>query len=237
MIFFVPTPIGNLGDITVRAKEILSTSTIIICEDTRHTNKLLDLLLLKNGQKLISMSYREKFNFTQIDRILADTSDEYHDVISIVSDAGTPNISDPGYEILELILKYNLNYTVLPGATAFVPALVASGLPSHEFLFVGFLPNKKGRQIKLKTLAALDQQTIIFYESSHRLDKLVPELKLYFQPETMVFVANDISKMHEKFWRGKLIDLTLSDLGDKGEFVFVIHQPRPARPEAQVDSL
>ncbi len=235
MIYFVSTPIGNLGDITIRAKEILSTSTIIICEDTRHTNKLLDLLELKNGQKLISMMYREKFNFTQIDRILADTSDEYHDIISIVSDAGTPGISDPGYEILELILKYNLNYTVLPGATAFVPALVASGLPSHEFFFIGFLPNKKGRQIKLKTLAAMESQTIIFYESSHRIDKILPELKLYFRPETMVFVANDISKMHEKFWRGKLNDLTVADLGDKGEFVFVINQPKPAKTESEYD--
>jgi 16S rRNA (cytidine1402-2'-O)-methyltransferase len=226
MIYFVPTPIGNLGDITVRSKEILATSEIIICEDTRHTNKLLELLSIKNGQKLISMMYREKFNFTQIDRILNDTSNEYHDIISIVSDAGTPGISDPGYEILELILKYQLNYTVLPGATAFVPALVASGLPSHEFLFIGFLPNKKGRQTKLKTLAALSDQTIIFYESSHRLDKILVELNQYFSPETLLFVANDISKMHEKFWRGKLVDLTLADLGDKGEYVFVVHQSK-----------
>ena len=226
MIYFIPTPIGNLGDITIRSKEILATSDIIICEDTRHTNKLLELLSIKNGQKLISMMYREKFNFTQIDRILNDTSNEYHDIISIVSDAGTPGISDPGYEILELILKYELNYTVLPGATAFVPALVASGLPSHEFLFVGFLPNKKGRQTKLKTLASLKEQTIILYESSHRLDKILAELNQYFSPETMLFVANDISKMHEKFWRGKLADLTLEDLGDKGEYVFVVHQSK-----------
>ena len=224
MIYFIPTPIGNLGDITIRSKDILASSDIIICEDTRHTNKLLDLLSIKNGQKLISMMYREKFNFTQIDRILNDTSNEYHDIICIVSDAGTPGISDPGYEILELILKAQLNYTVLPGATAFVPALVASGLPSHEFLFIGFLPNKKGRQIKLKTLAQLKEQTIIFYESSHRLDKILEELNQYFNSETMIFVANDISKMHEKFWRGKLSDLTLEDLGDKGEYVFVIHQ-------------
>ena len=97
MIYFIPTPIGNLGDITIRSKDILASSDIIICEDTRHTNKLLDLLSIKNGQKLISMMYSQKFNFTQIDRILNDTSNEYHDIICIVSDAGTPGISDPGY--------------------------------------------------------------------------------------------------------------------------------------------
>jgi len=223
MIYFIPTPVGNLGDITVRGKEILEESTVIVCEDTRQTYKLLDLLNIRKGQKLISTLYKEKFNFTQVKNILDDTSNEYNDVISIVSDAGTPAISDPGYEILQMIIEYGLDYTVLPGATAFVPALVASGLPSHEFLFVGFLPLKKGRQTKLKSLAAMSEMTVIFYESSHRIAKIIDELKQFFKSDTQVFVANDISKMHEKFWRGAVEDLTFEQLGDKGEFVFVLN--------------
>ena len=222
MIYFVPTPIGNLGDITIRAKEILHQSKVIICEDTRQTGKLLDLLLIREEQKLISSLYKEKFNYGQIEKFFG-TCDE-NDIISIVSDAGTPAISDPGYEVLEMIIEAELPYTVLPGPTAFVPALVASGLPSHEFLFVGFLPLKKGRMTKLKSLAALKETTVILYESSHRLEKFIGELKIYFKSDTKVFVANDISKMHERYWRGSVSDLTLEALGDKGEFVVIVNQ-------------
>ena len=123
-----------------------------------------------------------------------------------------------------MIIEAELPYTVLPGPTAFVPALVASGLPSHEFLFVGFLPLKKGRMTKLKSLAALKETTVILYESSHRLEKFIGELKIYFKSDTKVFVANDISKMHERYWRGSVSDLTLEALGDKGEFVVIVNQ-------------
>lgn len=223
MIYLVPTPIGNLGDITIRGKEILGSSNTIICEDTRLTDKLLKLLEIRNSQKLVSTLYHEKFNYTQIKKILEQDLNEPDQIISIVSDAGTPAISDPGYEVMQLILELGLNYTVLPGATAFVPALVASGLPAHEFLFVGFLPLKKGRQTKLKYLSALEEITIIIYESSHRIQKLIEELKQWFNPQGQVFIANDISKLHEKYWKGSVSELDIEKIGEKGEFVIVVN--------------
>ena len=216
-IFIVPTPIGNLEDITLRAIRILKDVDIILAEDTRNTG-----ILLKHYEIETHIVSHHLFNEHKevpniIQRILNNEN------IALVSDAGTPGISDPGFLLIRECLKNGIEVECLPGATAFVPALVASGLPCDSFHFEGFLPQKKGRQTRLKFLAKLNE-TIIIYESPHRLIKALEEIALYFGEERKASVSRELTKIYEETKRGTIIELLdyFKSKTIKGEIVIVI---------------
>ncbi len=218
-LYIVPTPIGNLEDITLRAINILKNADIIACEDTRHSGQLLKLLEIK-AKKLTSYH-----NFNEAER-----SDELIEAIisgksiAIISDAGTPLISDPGYKIVNQCVAKNIEVVSLPGATAFVPALVGSGLPVSNFTFLGFPPAKKGRQTFLKSLSNYSH-TIILYESPHKIIKLTEELIELYGNDVNACVVREISKIYEEFNRGKLIEvlnILKQKSSIKGEIVMLL---------------
>jgi 16S rRNA (cytidine1402-2'-O)-methyltransferase len=223
MFYVVPTPIGNLEDITLRALKYLSQSQYIFCEDTRITSKLLDLLKIRQNQKLISSLKNSKFNHSQIFKLLQEYKKDPTETWCLVCDAGTPSLSDPGYEVIQLLLELEVDFSCLPGANAFLPALVSSGLPMHEFTFLGFLPLKKGRQTSLNKIATSSQKTFVLYESSHRLEKLCGELQLHLAPNTKICIVKELSKQFEHIWRGTTAELNLYSEVIKGEFVVIIH--------------
>jgi 16S rRNA C1402 (ribose-2'-O) methylase RsmI len=303
MIYIVPTPIGNLDDITVRGIKVLSKAKIILCEDGKITSKLLSLLNIKNKPKYINLVRNNKFNESgiklalseiygkqilevvkattvstqiekaeegklplvkglatkltgviedqkalQINPILNNTGtgsfatlkmtnsfnnsiqnqnpidlDSDQNVIAIVTDAGTPGISDPAFEIIQLLQELKLDYTVLPGATACIPAIVTSNLVSKEFTFLGFLPLKKGRQTIWKEISNA-KYPIVIYESCHRIHKLIEEIKMNLKPETKISISQEISKKHENTWIGSVNQLLQYEIKDKGEFVIVIRK-------------
>jgi len=215
-LFIVSTPIGNLKDITLRALETLEAVDFILCEDTRITSRLLNHYNI--SKKLISfnaVSERKKIP-NVIDRIKSG------DNCALVSDAGTPAISDPGVRLVSEAIKEQIDVVPIPGTSAVITALTISGLPTDSFIFEGFLPQKKGRQKKLKDLAE-EKRTIILYESTYRIKKLVDELNEYM-PKRYVVVCRELTKKFEETWRGfpneikEVIDEKIS----KGEFVVVI---------------
>ncbi|MBR4857410.1 MAG: 16S rRNA (cytidine(1402)-2'-O)-methyltransferase, partial [Bacteroidaceae bacterium] len=186
-LYVVPTPVGNLEDITYRALRILKEADLILAEDTRTSGNLLRHFEIKNAMQ----SYH-KFNEHQtvnrvVERLLAG------ETVAVVSDAGTPGISDPGFLIVREAIKAGIEVYTLPGATAFVPALVSSGLPCDKFCFEGFLPQKKGRQSRLEALRT-EQRTIVFYESPHRLLKALSQMAECFGGDRQVSVCREISK-------------------------------------------
>jgi 16S rRNA (cytidine1402-2'-O)-methyltransferase len=196
-LFLVPTPIGNLDDITLRAIKVLKEVDLILAEDTRKT-----AILLKHFEITTRMEAFHKFNEHQrlqkyIDRIMQGTK------TALVSDAGTPSISDPGFLLVRECLKNDLEIECLPGAVALIPALVNSGFPSDRFAFEGFLPQKKGRNKRLEALKS-EERTIIFYESPHRLIKTLSQLSEYFSPQHLVCISRELSKIHEENRRGTL---------------------------------
>ena len=190
-LFIVPTPIGNLADITLRALDILRSVNLILAEDTRTSG-----FLLKHYE--ISKPLQSFHNFNE-HKILSHLIQrlEKGETMALVSDAGTPGISDPGFLIIRACLQAGLKVDCLPGATAFVPALVKSGLPSDRFVFEGFLPHKKGRQTALKKLAE-EERTMIFYESPYRLVKTLEQFKEYFGETRVVSVSRELTKMFEE---------------------------------------
>ena len=213
--YIVPTPIGNLDDITIRALNVLKNSDIILCEDTRTSSILLKHFNIK--KKLISChEYNEK---TIVDKILYFLDNGFS--LALITDQGTPIISDPGFFVVKDVAKAGYNVISLPGATAFVPALTSSGIAPSPFLFYGFLNSKKSKRIsELCTLKELPY-TIIFYESVHRiLDTLSDLLNVFGDRD--ISLSREISKLHEQIFRGKISDILnqLSDL--KGEFVIVV---------------
>jgi 16S rRNA (cytidine1402-2'-O)-methyltransferase len=216
-LFLVPTPIGNLRDITCRALEILESSKIIACEDTRVSGKLLSHFGLK--KKLISYhDFNEEKRLPRILKVL-----EAGDNVSIITDAGSPGISDPAYRIIRASIENNINICPLPGPNALIPALTASGLPLDRFFFEGFLPNKSSaRKNRLAALKELEH-TLIFYESPHRIEKTVSNA-LEVLGDRPACIAREISKIHEEFIRGNLsfiLDI-ISPRKIKGEIVLVI---------------
>ena len=223
MLYVVPTPIGNLEDITLRAKRLLSESTTILSEDPRSTAQLLKLLEIKKDQKLVQLSKNQEINFKGIDEVISQlkAGEDKDVVISLVCDAGTPAISDPGKVVIQKIWENNLKFTVLPGATSLIPAVVASGMLTKDWSFKGFLPIKKGRQTLWKEIAAGQTATAIF-ESVHRMEKTIVEMQTYLPPNRLIFIAREISKLHETYWRGKVEDLNITNIKLKGEFVVVI---------------
>lgn len=215
-LYIVSTPIGNLDDITLRAIEILKSVDLIACEDTRRTMILLEKLGIT--KKLVSYySYNEKQRAEELISLLKSGKN-----IALVSDSGTPGISDPGYALIKRAIDENIQVIPIPGATAFVCALVTSGLPMDEFVFVGFLPHKKGRKTKLQKLAQ-EERTVILYESPHRILKTLNEILETFG-DREIAVAKELTKIHEEIFRGRVSEVLKKLTPDKikGEFVIII---------------
>jgi len=217
MLYIIPTPIGNLKDITLRALEILKTVDLILAEDTRTTIKLLN-----HYQIICPLTPFHQHNEHQVIQHLTNQLLQGKKM-AMVSDAGTPGISDPAFLLVRECIKIGIQVECLPGATAFVPALVNSGLPSNRFTFEGFLPVKKGRQTMLKKLAE-EERTMIFYESPHRLVKALEEFIEYFGGERQCSVSRELSKIHEENARGTLTEVCnhFKQKEVKGEIVVVI---------------
>ena len=213
----VPTPIGNLDDITLRAVRVLSDVDLILAEDTRTTQVLLRHLGIEKR-----MWRHHKFNEHSAVEAVARTI-ESGEAVALVSDAGTPGISDPGFLVAREAVKAGVEVICLPGATAFVPALVASGLPCDRFCFEGFLPVKKGRVTRLAALSS-ESRTLVFYESPHRLVKTLTQFVETFGPERQVAVCREISKVHEESVRGTLEEVLthFTETEPRGEFVIVL---------------
>ena len=216
-LFVVPTPVGNLEDMTFRAIRVLKEADLILSEDTRVTG-----FLLKHFEINTKMISHHKFNeHKAIDGIVERIKSG--ETIALVSDAGTPAISDPGFLIVRHCVENEIEVECLPGATAFVPALVCSGLPNDRFCFEGFLPQKKGRQKRLTDLQA-ETRTMIFYESPFRIVKLLTQLAENLGKDRLGSVSREISKMHEETVRGTLEELIIyfTNKNPKGEFVVII---------------
>lgn len=216
-LYIVPTPIGNLKDITFRAIEVLKEVDLILAEDTRTSGKLLKHFDIATPSQSHHMHNEHKTVEGLINKLKSGTT------IAIISDAGTPAISDPGFLLTRACIENNIEVDCLPGATAFVPALVNSGLPNDKFVFEGFLPVKKGRQTRLLTLAE-ETRTIIFYESPHKLLKTLANFCEYFGDDRQVSVSRELTKLYEETIRG-----TAKEVLDhykckppKGEIVIVV---------------
>lgn len=216
-LYVIPTPVGNLEDMTMRAVRILNEVELILAEDTRTTS-----VLLKHFDIHTPMSSHHKFNEHKtvehvVERIKQGTT------IALVSDAGTPAISDPGFLLVRACVANDIDVECLPGATAFVPALVNSGLPNDRFCFEGFLPQKKGRQTKFKELA-IEERTMIFYESPFRIVKTLEQMAEYWGGERKASISREISKKFEETVRGTLSELIVhfTENPPRGEFVMVV---------------
>ncbi|WP_081208269.1 16S rRNA (cytidine(1402)-2'-O)-methyltransferase [Salegentibacter sediminis] len=216
-LYLVPTPIGNLEDITFRAVRILKEVDLILAEDTRNSGKLLKHFEIKTPMQSHHMHNEHKTVEGIVQRI------KNGETIALISDAGTPAISDPGFLLTRACVQAGVEVDCLPGATAFVPALVNSGFPNDKFIFEGFLPVKKGRQTRLKLLAE-EPRTMIFYESPHKLLKTLQHFADYFGAERPVSVSREITKLHEETIRGTVSEVIqyYSQKPPKGEIVIVV---------------
>lgn len=217
VLYIVPTPVGNLEDFTFRAIRVLKEADLILAEDTRTSS-----VLLKHYDIHGRLESHHKFNEHKTSEIIRDRILSGLNV-ALISDAGTPGISDPGFLLVRTCVEQGIEVQTLPGPTAFVPALVSSGFPCDRFCFEGFLPVKKGRQTKLKTLAE-ESRTMIFYESPYRLVKTLRQLAEYFGPERLCCVSREISKIHEEHKRGSLAEVAdwYTAHEPKGEIVLIV---------------
>ena len=216
-LYIVPTPVGNMEDMTLRAIRVLKEADLILAEDTRTSGVLLKHFDIKNH-----LQSHHKFNehgtsAAVVQRLLAGEN------VALVSDAGTPGISDPGFFLVREAVRAGIEVLTLPGATAFVPALVSSGLPCDRFCFEGFLPQKKGRQSKVESLQE-ETRTMIFYESPYRVVKTLELFATYFGDDRQASVCREISKIHEESVRGTLAELIahFTEHEPKGEIVIVV---------------
>ena len=216
-LFLVPTPIGNLGDMTFRAVKVLKEVDSILAEDTRNSGKLLKHFDIATPMQSHHMHNEHKTVNALVERI------ENGETIALISDAGTPAISDPGFLLTRACIEAGIEVDCLPGATAFVPALVNSGLPNDKFVFEGFLPVKKGRQTRLQLLAE-ETRTIVFYESPHKLLKTLQHFSDYFGEDRQVSVSREITKLHEETVRGNVSEVLqhYTQKPPKGEIVIVV---------------
>ena len=216
-LILVPTPIGNLEDITLRAIRILKETELIFAEDTRVTKKLLNHLGIQKTVYPFHAHNEHKALSVALDRIKTNTT------TVLVSDAGTPGISDPGFLLVRACLEEGIEIECLPGPVALIPALVASGFPCDKFVFEGFLPHKKGRQTRLKLIAE-ETRTVVLYESPHRLVKCLGQIEEFMGSERKVCVAREISKMFEEYKRGTAAEVKAyyEAHPPKGEIVIVI---------------
>lgn len=216
-LYLVPTPIGNLADITLRALEILKSVDIILAEDTRNSGKLLNHYDINTPMR----AHHAHNEHSETENIINQLNQGRN--FALITDAGTPGISDPGFLLLRACIDNNIKAEVLPGATAFVPGLILSGLPNHEFTFVGFLPVKKGRKTKLEKLVN-EERTLIFYESPHKIERTLKDLCEYFGEERKASLSREITKKFEETLRGSLAELyeISKQRNLKGEMVLVV---------------
>ena len=229
-LYLVPTPLGNLEDITLRALRILKEADLVLAEDTRTSGMLLKHFEIKN--RLVS---HHKFNEHQ-------TADAFAarmaagEVMALISDAGTPGISDPGFMLVRACVARGVTVQCLPGATAFVPALVASGLPCERFAFEGFLPQKKGRASRLEALRE-EQRTMIFYESPYRVVKTLAQFAEVFGSERRCAACREISKLHEETVRGTLTEVQthFAEHEPRGEFVLIVEGATPLKKKRNTE--
>lgn len=216
-LYLVPTPVGNLGDMTYRGVEVLKSVDLILAEDTRTSRVLLQHYGITTPLQSYHIFNEHQTVASLVERLLSGTT------IAVVTDAGTPGISDPGFLLVREAVKAGVDVECLPGATAFVPALVQSGLPCDRFVFLGFLPHKKGRQTAIKALAD-ERRTMVIYESPYRLVKLLEELHDVLGEERQVSVSREISKLHAETVRGTLSKVlahyAVAEV--KGEIVLVV---------------
>ena len=217
-LYLVPTPVGNLGDITLRALELLKTADLVLAEDTRTTG-----MLLKHYDIKARLQSHHKFNEHQTAEAVAERLAASDETVVLVSDAGTPGISDPGFMLVRACVARDVEVQCLPGATAFVPALVSSGLPCERFAFEGFLPQKKGRATRIAALAE-EPRTMIIYESPYRVAKTLRQLAEAFGPERRCAACREISKLHEECVRGTLEEVAAHfEVNEpRGEFVLIV---------------
>ena len=216
-LILVPTPIGNLQDMTFRAVETLKEVNLILAEDTRTSGKLLKHFGIETPMKAYHMHNEHKLIEDLVQQLLSGTS------MALISDAGTPGISDPGFLLVRACVEAGVSISCLPGANAVLPALVTSGLPSDKFIFEGFLPPKKGRKTRLELLAE-EERTIVFYESPYKINKTLKDLITYFEEDRKVCLCREISKMYEEQIRGTLKEVLEISEGRKlkGEMVLVV---------------
>jgi len=220
-LYLVPTPIGNLGDITFRAVEVLKEADLLLAEDTRKS-----AILLKHLEISKPVHSHHKFNEHRSVETLVQRM-QGGSTMALITDAGTPGISDPGFLLVRACIEHGIPVETLPGPTAFVPALVDSGLPCERFVFEGFLPQKKGRQKRLSELAG-ETRTMVFYESPYRLVRTLMQLAEYFGPERRASVSRELTKVYEETKRGSLTELSeyFSQGTVKGEIVLVVEGAR-----------
>ncbi|MBG6133468.1 16S rRNA (cytidine1402-2'-O)-methyltransferase [Aquimarina sp. EL_43] len=216
-LYLVPTPIGNLDDMTFRAIKVLEGADLILAEDTRTSGKLLKHFEITTPMQSHHMHNEHKM----VDRIIQKLN--AGETIALISDAGTPAISDPGFLLTRACVEQGIAVECLPGATAFVPALVNSGLPNDKFIFEGFLPVKKGRQTRLKFLSE-ESRTMVFYESPHKLIKTLRDFATYFGVDRQVSVSRELSKLHEETIRGSTAEVIkhFENKPPKGEIVIIV---------------
>ncbi|GLU43326.1 16S rRNA (cytidine(1402)-2'-O)-methyltransferase [Allomuricauda sp. NBRC 101325] len=216
-LYLVPTPIGNLEDITLRAIKVLKEVDVVLAEDTRTSGKLLKHFDIDTPLQSHHMHNEHK----QVESLIQKLKGEV--VYALISDAGTPAISDPGFLLTRACVENGIEVECLPGATAFVPALVNSGLPNDRFVFEGFLPVKKGRQTRLQQLAE-ENRTMVFYESPHKLLKTLANFAEYFGEDRPVSVSRELTKLYEETVRGTLSEVLehFTEKAPKGEFVIVV---------------
>jgi len=216
-LYIVPTPIGNLEDMTFRAIKVLKEVDIILAEDTRTSGKLLKHFNIATPMQSHHMHNEHKILNNLVSRLKAG------ETMALISDAGTPAISDPGFLLTRACVENDIKIECLPGATAFVPALVNSGLPNDKFMFEGFLPPKKGRQTRLKLLAD-EPRTMIFYESPHKLIKTLTQFAKYFGIDRKIAVSRELTKLYEETLRGTVKEVLghFENTPPKGEFVLVL---------------
>ena len=216
-LYIIPTPIGNLEDITLRAIRLLKEVDLVLAEDTRTSRKLFAHYEIETSLASFHMHNEHQVLLKYIDRLKSG------ETFALISDAGTPAISDPGFLLVRECVKEGIEVDCFPGATAFVPALVNSGLPNEKFVFEGFLPVKKGRQTRLKLLAD-EERTMVFYESPHRIIKTINQFVEYFGENRKASVSREISKMFEETIRGSVSEILrhFEEKKPKGEFVIVV---------------
>lgn len=219
ILYVIGTPIGNLGDITLRAIEILKKVDAVLCEDTRVTSKLLK----KYNITVPTISYHAHSGETKVEKALAMLADGK--TLALVSDAGTPGISDPGSVLVARAREEEIKIETVPGPSALAAAISIAGLPAHEFLFLGFLPHKKGRETLTKEIAAT-KRAVIFYESPHRVQKIVSALAK-LAPERNIGIARELTKIYESFEKGTSVEiaakLASGTIPTKGEFVVIVY--------------
>ena len=216
-LYIVPTPIGNLEDITLRAIKVLKKVDLILCEDTRRSKKLLNHLEID-----VPLRSHHKFNeHSEVSYIVKKIVEGSN--MALISDAGVPGISDPGFLIVRTCLENNIEIECLPGPTAFVPALVVSGLPIDKFIFEGFLPAKKGRKSRLEKLA-LESRTMVFYESPHKILRTLLDFDNFFGSNRKISISRELTKLYEETLRGSIKEMVAiySHKKPKGEYVIIV---------------